>query len=60
MIELHKHYTQSELAASILQSFETQKAYFIKVFPIDYKKSLVAIHEKMKRLGISEREAMYG
>lgn len=60
MIELHRQYTQSSVAISILQSFETQKTHFVKVFPIDYKKALVEIHEKMNRLGISEREAMYG
>lgn len=40
MLEDHYTYTRSAVAQFVLADFESQLKYFIKVFPIDYKKVL--------------------
>ncbi|BGP23632.1 glutamate synthase [NADH] [Rhodotorula toruloides] len=42
MIEDHKHYTGSELAAQILRSFNQVLPRFVRVMPLDYKAVLEA------------------
>jgi glutamate synthase (NADPH/NADH) large chain len=42
MIELHSHYTNSSVAQFILSDFDNQLKHFIKVFPRDYKRVLLA------------------
>lgn len=42
MIEDHKHYTGSELAATILRSFNSFLPRFVRVMPLDYKAVLEA------------------
>lgn len=40
MIEKHLHYTGSPKARSILDNWEMSLGYFVKVFPMEYKKVL--------------------
>jgi glutamate synthase (NADPH/NADH) large chain len=40
LIENHLHYTGSSVARFLLDDFENQLKYFVKVFPRDYKKVL--------------------
>jgi glutamate synthase (NADPH/NADH) large chain len=42
MIELHSHYTNSSVAQFILSDFDNQLKHFVKVFPRDYKRVLLA------------------
>jgi glutamate synthase (NADPH/NADH) large chain len=42
MIQNHYEYTGSSVAKFVLDDFESQLKYFIKVFPKDYKKVLQA------------------
>lgn len=42
LIEKHFVYTKSETAESILKNWETELKYFVKVFPVDYRKVLEA------------------
>ncbi|GAA5871202.1 hypothetical protein JCM1840_000141 [Sporobolomyces johnsonii] len=42
MIEDHKHYTDSELAATILRNFNQVLPRFVRVMPLDYKAVLEA------------------
>jgi glutamate synthase domain-containing protein 3 len=44
MIERHLYFTNSPLAKIILQKWDSQLPMFVKVMPIDYRKSL----ERMK------------
>ena len=60
LIQNHFDYTQSTSAQKILANFNKEVASFVKVMPRDYKTALIEIRKKMKELGISEREAMYG
>ncbi len=46
LIENHKKYTHSEVADLILNNWETQIKFFIKVMPVDYKRVLAEIAEK--------------
>ncbi len=40
LIEKHRTYTESEVAARILEDWETSLPKFTKVVPIDYKRAL--------------------
>ena len=40
LIALHKNYTESKLATQIINDWDIEKAYFVKVFPKDYKRAL--------------------
>jgi glutamate synthase (NADPH) large chain len=42
LIEQHANYTKSSVAQFILQDFDNQLKHFVKVFPSDYKKVLLA------------------
>ncbi len=42
LISNHKTYTGSDVAAAILDGWNKQKAHFVKVIPVDYKKVLEA------------------
>jgi len=56
----HVKYTGSTVAKKIADNFNTELARFVKVMPKDYKTALVDVRRKMKELGVSEKEAMYG
>ncbi|PSL50569.1 glutamate synthase (NADH) large subunit [Salsuginibacillus halophilus] len=57
MLENHVNYTNSSLARSILERFETAASSFVKVIPKDYKRMLEAI-ERVKAEGVTEQEAI--
>ena len=40
LIEKHKNYTESNLAKQILSDWNNNLKYFVKVFPVDYKRAL--------------------
>jgi len=50
LIENHLHYTGSTVARFLLDDFENQLKYFVKVFPRDYKKVL-----QQKSSGIKQK-----
>jgi glutamate synthase (NADPH/NADH) large chain len=56
MIEKHYHYTQSQKAHMILESFDEKVIQFKKIVPYDYQKmiDLIASYEKQ---GLSEEQA---
>ncbi len=56
MIEKHHKLTQSLLAKNILDNFFRELSFFVKVFPLDYKKALERIKKKEER--DSEREVV--
>jgi glutamate synthase domain-containing protein 3 len=43
LIDKHRTYTESDVAARILDDWEMSLAKFVKVVPIDYKRALEAI-----------------
>jgi len=57
MIERHKEYTGSKLAARILKKWEENRRRFVKVLPKDYKNVLEAIRQ-VEATGISGEEAV--
>ena len=42
LIGKHKKYTGSDVAEGILAAWDSEKAHFVKVIPVDYKKVLEA------------------
>jgi glutamate synthase (NADPH/NADH) large chain len=42
MLQKHYEYTGSTIAKFILEDLNNQLKYFVKVFPKDYKKALLA------------------
>ena len=40
MIRKHQTYTNSDVAKALLQNWDEQKKYFVKVMPVDYKRVL--------------------
>ena len=54
MIEAHAEYTDSAFARDILEHWETRLPYFVKVFPIDYRKVL----ERMRQSEHREAETL--
>ncbi|MFA3781742.1 glutamate synthase large subunit [Melioribacteraceae bacterium 4301-Me] len=54
MIEKHFYYTQSQLAKTILDKWESSVPMFVKVIPIDYRKVL----ERMKQSEIADIETV--
>jgi len=48
LIENHKSYTDSSLAAKMLDDWDKHVKYFTKVFPTDYKKALVRIAKEQQ------------
>lgn len=59
-ITRHADLTGSVPAKMILKNLEQQLKNFVKVMPHDYKQALSEVRRKMRELGVSEREAMYG
>lgn len=57
MIERHAEYTGSMRAESILASWESSVARFVKVIPKDYKRVLEAMH-RIRDIGMSGEEAV--
>ncbi|MGY5851654.1 glutamate synthase large subunit [Salegentibacter sp. F14] len=49
LIEKHSAYTDSELAAEILENWEVNAGKFIKVMPTEYKKALKLLEEEKLR-----------
>ena len=47
-ITKHKDLTSSEVAISILKSWEKEKEKFVKVMPTDYKRVLIEMRENKK------------
>ncbi len=54
LLEKHYNFTSSPRAKHILDNFSREINFFVKVFPLDYKKALKRMREKEKRS--SERE----
>ncbi len=52
LITLHKQYTNSARAKSILENWNHEIERFIKVIPIDYKKALLKMKEETKKEGV--------
>jgi glutamate synthase (NADPH) large chain len=48
LIKNHSMYTNSPLAKRLLEDWEVQQKYFIKVMPVDYKKALQRLAEEKK------------
>ncbi|MGI9229279.1 MAG: glutamate synthase large subunit [Gammaproteobacteria bacterium] len=57
LLSRHIHYTQSTVAAQILQDWAAWQPRFVKVMPEDYKKVLDAI-QRGREKGLSEEEAI--
>ena len=56
MLENHLRYTQSTVAKQILDNWETELNYFVKVIPKDYK-TVMEILEQEQQKGIPQEEA---
>lgn len=56
-IEKHAAYTDSEKASFILENWEAELAYFVKVIPIDYRSMMHQI-DAQRELGLSQEEAV--
>ena len=41
MIEKHLNYTGSTVAKSVIENWEKELSFFVKVMPIDYKRALL-------------------
>ncbi len=55
---IEKHaYTDSEKASFILENWEAELAYFVKVIPIDYRSMMHQI-DAQRELGLSQEEAV--
>jgi glutamate synthase (ferredoxin) len=57
LLKRHVRYTQSTVAARLLQDWKTMQARFVKVVPKDYKRVLAAI-TKARQTGIPEDQAV--
>ena len=57
MLENHLRYTQSTVAKQILDNWETELNYFVKVIPKDYK-TVMEILEQEQQKGIPQEEAV--
>ena len=44
LIENHRHYTNSAVAARILADWDSYREKFIKVMPVDYKRALIDLY----------------
>jgi len=45
LVENHERYTQSPIANSILEDWENQLNYFVKVMPHEYRRALNEMHQ---------------
>ena len=61
MIENHFRYTGSQRAAQILENWESRLPLFVKVMPIEYRKSLdrMRMEEEMNPESVSATEEVY-
>ena len=57
MIERHYEYTDSSLAARILEKWQESRTCFVKVYPHDYKRAMEAMESVMKE-GMAGEEAI--
>ena len=57
MIERHKRFTESSLAARILDQWQEARARFVKIYPHDYKRAMEAMESVMKE-GLAGEEAV--
>jgi glutamate synthase domain-containing protein 2/glutamate synthase domain-containing protein 1/glutamate synthase domain-containing protein 3 len=57
MLERHKKYTNSDIAAAILDNFDKELKNFVKVIPTDYKKVVTILDEELSK-GTDKDEAM--
>jgi glutamate synthase (NADPH/NADH) large chain len=46
LIERHRHYTNSEVAKRILDNWESMRAKFVKVMPVEYRRALKEMQAK--------------
>ena len=53
MIERHFQFTGSMLAKALLESWDSSRRQFVKVFPVDYKRAL-------GEMGVKQRQAADG
>ena len=49
LIERHLHYTNSSVARTILDDWESQVKHFVKVMPVDYRRALAEMAAKQSR-----------
>lgn len=49
LIVKHKHYTNSDVAKTILDDWERKRAQFVKVMPVDYRRALEAMQAQQSR-----------
>lgn len=57
MIERHKRFTDSSLAARILDQWQEARTRFVKIYPHDYKRAMEAMESVMKE-GLAGEEAV--
>ena len=55
LIEQHLHYTDSEVARSILNDWDNQFGRFVKVMPVDYRRALEQMQSRQSRPPTSHR-----
>jgi glutamate synthase domain-containing protein 3 len=62
LLSRHVQFTASERAQAILENWEARLPYFVKVFPIDYRKVLERMQEKEHRDSetVSATEEVFG
>ncbi len=46
LLEDHNRWTGSKRARDLLDNWETSRAKFVKVFPNEYKRALIEMHER--------------
>jgi glutamate synthase domain-containing protein 3 len=61
MVENHFRYTGSQRAAQILENWESRLPLFVKVMPIEYRKSLerMRMEEELNPESVSATEEVY-
>ena len=57
MLKKHLKYTDSTAARDILESWDEESKYFVKVIPNDYKKVITVLSEELEK-GTDRDEAM--
>ncbi len=55
LIERHLHYTNSDVARTILADWENQFSRFVKVMPLDYRRALEEMQAKRSRPPVPHR-----
>ena len=61
MIENHFRYTGSQRAAQILENWDSRLPLFVKIMPVEYRKSLdrMRMEEEMNTESVSATEEVY-